>query len=91
MMPLSLPRYTFLSEFMGAGRSGKRLPFQGWFKKKKKKKERKKEKSKNKGSGLREAEGEREPGGEVEEEEGKKKNPFGRSVHLSGAIKVSCE
>ena len=41
MMPLSLPRYTFLSEFMGAGRSGKQLPFHGWFEKKERKKERK--------------------------------------------------
>lgn len=58
----------------------------------KKKKRKRKKSQKNKSSGLREAEGEREPGGEVEEEEGKKKkNPFGRSVHLSGAIKVSCE
>lgn len=42
MMPLSLPRYTFLSEFIGAGRAGRReekqppISFQGGKKQKKK-------------------------------------------------------
>lgn len=66
MMPLSLPRYTCLSEFMGAGRAGRlgetaAPSFQG-------------KKSQKSSRGLREAEGEREHG--LSEKEEEEKNPW---------------